>query len=95
MSWKNSKKDLPKEGDWVAVLIEPHKGRVTSTQVLFGVVEMHDCGCVTVDNDDELGLGCVQYMLYEKDDCNYMHDREHAVAWMLASDFPMPNWIRY
>ena len=54
MSWKNSKKDLPKEGDWVAVLIEPHKGRVTSTQVLFGVVEMHDCGCVTVDNDDEL-----------------------------------------
>ena len=70
--WRKSFESLPNHGDIVAILLEPHKNRgsylesAMSMEVVFGKVNVYvtnDKKSIYVDNNDELGLGCIGWYL--------------------------------
>lgn len=88
MNWKNPEKDLPKEGEIVAVLFQHWKEhKPLSCEILFGEVEYYDEDC-TVQTNDMTGMGSYNIKLKGKS----MHG-ENILAWISSKEFELPSWI--
>lgn len=91
MKWRNPKVELPVADQRVFVMLEAHKERAESIEIVGGETWYpHNGGCF-VENNDELGLGSKSYVLVDRDD--YDTDRQRAVAWIPLEEFPFPDWV--
>lgn len=91
MNWRDPKKELPKEGEIVAVLYQhPKKHKYMSSQIMFGEVEWaHDKSSCRVDSGDFTGQGLwsVYLKVSEEDYCD-----DIGIAWLPAKEFILPQW---
>jgi len=92
IKWRNPKKELPKDNQEVFVMVEPHKNRLTSVQIVAGWASTAEDYCY-VDNSDELGMGSVCYWLKEKEKDNGGFE-ERAIAWVPLNEIPYPEFYK-
>lgn len=91
MKWRSIKEELPKEGEVVWVMLEPHKDRGTllqsaqSIQICCGEVRFMNPGSLDfeVQNNDELGLGAIAWT--NSGGCY----GDPILAWMSVEDMPL------
>lgn len=95
MNWRNPEIELPKEGQKVWIMLEPHKDRgsllesAMSIQVVCGeATYLSDGKACLIENGDELGSGDIAWVLgdYESD------YSEYAFAWLPVEEFIYPGF---
>lgn len=95
INWKDPKKELPKEGQSVAVITQHWKEhKPLSCQIYFGIVHYDNQGKnPIVDTNDFIGHGSFWiYLNQDEEDDSYTYN-EHALAWIDYKDLELPNWI--
>lgn len=91
MNWRDPKKQLPKAGDKVWLLLPPHKPRgslidsAMSVEIVCGEV-CHYGHIVRVENNDELGQGNVAWLLQGESEFE-----ENALYWLPLNEMNLPK----
>jgi hypothetical protein len=94
MNWRNPVTELPREGEIVAVLFQHwKKHKPLSCEVMFGTVGYYPDGkTAVVETEDFTGRGCFWVCLSNHNPAAFPED---VLAWMPASEFPIPEWIEH
>lgn len=91
MNWRNPKKQLPKAGERVWLLLPPHKPRGTlnesamSVEIVCGEVYYYG-NTVRVENNDELGQGSIGWLLQGESQFD-----EKALYWLPLQEMNLPK----
>lgn len=90
LNWRDSKKELPKEGEIVWVIYQHWKEHnPRSCQIFCGEVQYNNSGKdPRVQTDDFTGSGA--WAVYFNGE---QVSEDRALAWIPASEFKMPEWI--
>ena len=96
MKWRNPKKELPKDGDIVWIMLKPHKDRGSlinsspSIEIVCGWAYSNSKGAVIIDNNDELGMGSVMWDLRLPEGEYTIHGL--AIGWMPVEEMIYPSY---
>lgn len=97
MNWRNPKKELPNEGEIVVILLQHWKERgALSCELYCGEVEYsNDRLSCRAYNSDYIGAGAASWPIWQHEDYEYRNsDVDIAKAWIPASEFSLPKWIK-
>lgn len=93
MNWRDPKKEKPTDGDIIAVLTQHAKEHnPRSCEVIFGEYRSYDDedgiydGFADTGDFTGKGLWVVCFP-------NGFYDKDIPLAWMPASEFPLPEWV--
>ena len=94
IDWKDPKKELPKDGEIVAALMQHwKKDNPRSFEIHFGEVEIDNKGKGhRINTMDFTGMGSFTCDLVETE---YNGGSDVAVAWAYAYSFNFPEWCKY
>ena len=101
LKWLNPKDILPKDGELIWVILEPHKWHgtfkesIASIQIVCGWVEVSHTGNMRVQNYDELGYGSISWdIATNKKDGVYSNGDAKVLGWMAAESMLLPDWYK-
>jgi hypothetical protein len=95
MNWKDPKKELPKEGQTIAVVTQHWKEHnPLSCEIYFGVVQYDNQGKnPIVNNEDFTGKGSYWIYLTQDEEDEFFYNKEYALAWIDYKELQLPSWI--
>ncbi len=96
LKWRNPKKDLPKVGEVVWVLMEHWKKEgALSCEIFCGEVEVSNDGKqISAYNNDYIGSGGVRWTIWQSEDFEYPSDSP-AKAWLPVDELNIEIYRRH
>lgn len=93
MKWRDPNKEIPENGDIVAVLYQhPKKHKYMSSQIMFGEFIKYSGTNTSGFVHSGYFTGTGSWGCYLGGDPSEYADRDFGIAWMPAIEFVMPEW---
>lgn len=98
MNWRNPEVEMPRQGQLVFTMMDPHKWRGTlftsasSIEIRAGQAFFY-AGICRIETFDEYGTGLEAWYLGKLPE-DFLDREAHGIAWIPVEEMSFPNWYR-